>query len=168
MKYGIIGTGWIAESFIKGVRLKTDSVITAVYSRTEEKGGAFARFANRPRNCRDNPELGAEIQELYSDYYDRHHGARSGTKAWFTEEKAKEISRIPEKYGFTDIRYHLFYRERVLTAREYIQLLGTYSDHIAIGEEIRNEFFLKIGEAINRHGGTITINDTLDLELARK
>ena len=133
-----------------------------------KKGGAFARFANRPRNCRDNPELGAEIQELYSDYYDRHHGARSGTKAWFTEEKAKEISRIPEKYGFTDIRYHLFYRERVLTAREYIQLLGTYSDHIAIGEEIRNEFFSKIGEAINRHGGTITINDTLDLELARK
>lgn len=133
-----------------------------------KKGGAFARFANRPRNCRDNPELGAEIQELYSDYYDRHHGARSGTKAWFTEEKAKEISRIPEKYGFTDIRYHLFYRERVLTAREYIQLLGTYSDHIAIGEEIRNEFFSKIWEAINRHGGTITINDTLDLELARK
>ena len=55
-----------------------------------------------------------------------------------------------------------------MTAREYIQLLGTYSDHIAIGEEIRNEFFSKIGEAINRHGGTITINDTLDLELARK
>lgn len=48
MKYGIIGTGWIAESFIKGVRLKTDSVIAAVYSRTEEKGGAFARKYNIP------------------------------------------------------------------------------------------------------------------------
>ena len=133
-----------------------------------KKGGAFARFANRPRTCRDDPDLGAEIQVLYDDYYARCHGVKSGTKVWFTEEKAKEISRIPEKYGFTDIRYHLFSRERIFTAAEYIQLLGTYSDHIAIEEKTRNEFFSKIKEAIERHGGTITINETLDLELARK
>ena len=47
-------------------------------------------------------------------------------------------------------------------------LLGTYSDHIAIEETIRNEFFSKIEEAINRHGGEITIYDTIDLQLARK
>ena len=75
---------------------------------------------------------------------------------------------IPEKYGFTDIKYFLFYRERVFTASEYTKLLGTYSDHIAIEENIRKEFFSKIEDAINRHGGTITISDTLDLELARK
>lgn len=75
---------------------------------------------------------------------------------------------IPEKYGFKDIECHLFYRERVFTAKEYTQLLGTYSDHIAIEEKIRNEFFAGIEDAINRHGGTITISDTMDLELARK
>jgi len=133
-----------------------------------KKGGAFARFANRPQNCKNEPELGAEIQELYEDYYIKYHGLKSGTKKWFTEETAKEISLIPEKYGFTDVCYHLFYRERVFTAKEYTQLLGTYSDHIAIEEKIRNEFFSKIEEAITRHGGTITISDTLDLELARK
>lgn len=42
MKYGIIGTGWIAESFIEGVRRKTGSEIAAVYSRTEQKGNQFA------------------------------------------------------------------------------------------------------------------------------
>ena len=42
MKYGIIGTGWIAEAFINGVRLLTNSEISAVYSRTEEKGNKFA------------------------------------------------------------------------------------------------------------------------------
>ncbi len=42
MRYGIIGTGWIAESFIEGAREITNADIVAVYSRTEEKGSAFA------------------------------------------------------------------------------------------------------------------------------
>ena len=75
---------------------------------------------------------------------------------------------IAEKYGFTDIRYALFYRTRTFSAEEYRTLLGTYSDHIAIEETMRNEFFAKIEEAINAHGGTITIYDTIDLQLARK
>lgn len=133
-----------------------------------KKGGAFARFANRPRNCQNEPELGEEIQALYNEYYNKQHNIKSGTKKWFTEDDAKAISLIPEKYGFTDIKYFLFYRERVFTASEYTKLLGTYSDHIAIEESIRKVFFSKIEDAINRHGGTITISDTLDLELARK
>ena len=131
-------------------------------------GGAFARFANRPRNSQNAPELALEIDALYEEYYNKAYDIKSGTKKWFTEEKAKEISQIPAKYGFTDITYKLFYRERVVTADEYIQLLGTYSDHIAIEETIRNEFFSKIAAAINRHGGKIIISDTMDLELARK
>ena len=131
-------------------------------------GGAFARFANRPRNCQNDPELGSETQVLYDEYYNAQNKIKSGTKKWFSEEDAKAISLIPEKYGFTDIQYHLFYRERVFTANEYTQLLGTYSDHIAIEESIRKVFFSKIEDAINRHGGTITISDTMDLELARK
>lgn len=133
-----------------------------------KEGGAFARFANRPKICTNDPDLGAEIQDLYDVYYPRTDGSRSGTRTWFTEEKAKEISAIPLKYGFRDIRYHLFHRERIFTAKEYTQLLGTYSDHIAIEENTRTEFFAKIENAIDKHGGLITISDTLDLELARK
>ena len=131
-------------------------------------GGAFARFANRPHNSKNDPDLAHEIDELYSFYYNNYYDIKPGTKKWFTEDKAKEISLIPSRYGFTDIQYHLFYRERVFSADEYTKLLGTYSDHIAIDEKIRNEFFSKIEEAINRHGGSITIRDTIDLELARK
>ena len=133
-----------------------------------KSGGAFARFANRPRNSQNDPELAQEIDRIYDEHYNRYYGVQSGTKKWFTEEKAIEISRIPVKYGFVDVQYHLFHRERVFTANEYIQLLGTYSDHIAIEKTIRQEFFSKIEDAINRHGGWITISDTLDLELARK
>ena len=138
-----------------------------VYSMLKE-GGAFARFANRPRNSKNDPELAEEIDAIYNDHYNKYYGVKPGTKAWFTEDTAREISQIPGKYGFTDITYHLFHRERVFTAKEYIQLLGTYSDHIAIEESIRKVFFSRIEEAILRHGGTITISDTLDLELARK
>ena len=69
---------------------------------------------------------------------------------------------------FKDIEYHLFSRMREFTAKEYVQLLMTYSDHIAIEEKIRTEFLAKIEDAIDRSGGTIIIEDTLDLELARK
>jgi len=75
---------------------------------------------------------------------------------------------IAGKYGFTDIRYALFHRERIFTAKEYIELLGTYSDHIAIEESIRTKFFGAIENAIDHHGGTITIYDTMDLQLSRK
>ncbi len=48
MRYGVIGTGWIAKSFIDGARMLCDSDFTAVYSRTEENGGKFANENNIP------------------------------------------------------------------------------------------------------------------------
>lgn len=43
MRYGVIGTGWIARSFIDGARMLCNADFTAVYSRTEESGGRFAK-----------------------------------------------------------------------------------------------------------------------------
>lgn len=62
----------------------------------------------------------------------------------------------------------LFHRERIFSAKEYVELLGTYSDHIAIEETIRKIFFSEIEKTINKHGGSITVYDTIDLQLARK
>ena len=42
MRYGVVGTGWIAKSFIDGARLLCNADFAAVYSRTEENGGKFA------------------------------------------------------------------------------------------------------------------------------
>lgn len=84
------------------------------------------------------------------------------------EEQARLRARIAEKYGFIDVRYALFSRTRTFSAKEYITLLGTYSDHIAIEETVRKEFFSKIAQAIDSHGGKITVYDTIDLQLARK
>jgi len=133
-----------------------------------KSGGVFARFANHPYRDKGNPALSKVIDEIYEEYYNKFHNKKREVLTEYSEEQAKERAMIAGKYGFTDMRYALFKRERVFSAKEYIQLLGTYSDHVAIEETIRNAFFSKIEEAINNHGGSITIYDTIDLQLARK
>lgn len=49
MRYGVIGTGWIAKSFIDGARMLCGSEFAAVYSRTEESGGRFAKENGIPK-----------------------------------------------------------------------------------------------------------------------
>lgn len=131
-------------------------------------GGAFARFANHPYRDKGNPALSKEIDGIYDEYYYKFHNKKREVLTEYTEEQAGERAMIAGKYGFTDIQYALFYRERVFSAEDYIKLLGTYSDHIAMEEGIRTTFFEKIEAAINDHGGTITLYDTIDLQLARK
>ena len=103
------------------------------------------------------------LQEIYAVYM-----PNSLKPSEYTEEAARSRAEIAEKYGFMDIRHHLYHRTRDFTAAEYVQLLGTYSDHIAIEEHTRKKFFGEVEQAINRLGGVITIYDTIDLQLARK
>lgn len=133
-----------------------------------KSGGIFARFANHPFRGRGNPALIEEIDRIYGRYYYKFHNRKQETPIEYNEEQAMKRALIAEKYGFTDIQYALFQRTRTFSAKEYSALLGTYSDHIAMEEAIRTEFFSKIEEAINNHGGMITIYDTIDLQLARK
>lgn len=133
-----------------------------------KSGGAFARFANHPYRDKENPALSQAIDDIYDQYYNKYYKKERKTISEYTKQQAENRAKIAYKYGFADIKYELFYRERVFSAKEYIELLGTYSDHIAIEKSIRTEFFSKIEEAINKFGGTITIYDTIDLQLARK
>ena len=131
-------------------------------------GGVFARFANHPYRDKGKPELTEEMDQIYAEYYYKYHNKKQEPLIEYSEQQAHNRALIAEKYGFTDIQYKLFYRTRTFSAEEYIKLLGTYSDHIAIEETIRTAFFSKIEDAINRHGGEIIIYDTIDLQLARK
>lgn len=133
-----------------------------------ENGGVFARFANHPYRDKGQPALSEEIDKIYAQYYYKYHNKQQKPLIEYSAEQAENRALIALKYGFTDIQHKLFHRTRTFSAYEYSLLLGTYSDHIAIEESIRNEFFNKIEEAINRHGGKITIYDTIDLQLARK
>jgi len=131
-------------------------------------GGVFARFANHPVPAENNRELSAELDAIYQTYYYTFYRNKKEPLKKFTSQQAAALAEIPLRYGFTDTCHMLFSRDRVFTAQEYVGLLGTYSDHLAIDEPIRMQFFAAVEDAIIRHGGNITITDTIDLELARK
>ncbi len=133
-----------------------------------KSGGAFARFANHPYQAKDNPVLFEEIQNAYAEYYYPYYKKQPGKLGEYTEEQAAARAAVADKYGFSDTQYMLFHRIRTLSAAEYRKLIGTYSDHITIEESIRERFFDAIEETINRHGGSISIFDTIDLQMARK
>ncbi len=133
-----------------------------------KNGGVFARFANHPYRDKGNPAMSEEIDRIYDKYYYTYHNREREILREYDEDQARDRAYIAEKYGFTDIKYAIFQRTRTFSAEEYSALLGTYSDHIVIDEKIRNEFFSDIEKAISKHGGSITIYDTIDLQLARK
>lgn len=140
---------------------------TKVFSMLKS-GGVFARFANHPYRAKDNLSLSEEMDRIYGEYYYTYYNKKQEVPTEYNEEQAVQRAKIAEKYGFVDIKYALFHRTRTFSANEYSTLLGTYSDHIAIEESIRTEFFSKIEHTINSHGGSITLYDTIDLQLARK
>ena len=133
-----------------------------------KSGGAFARFANHPYRDKGNPSLSEAIDRVYAAHYYRYYDKKPQAPAEYSEEQALRRAKIAEQYGFKDIIFFLFHRTRTFSANEYRTLLGTYSDHIAIEETVRNRFFLEIEEVINEYGGLITVYDTIDLQLARK
>ncbi len=57
VKYSVIGTSWITESFIQGARLTKDLVLDGVYSRSSKKGEAFAQKMGAQRVFGDFSEL---------------------------------------------------------------------------------------------------------------
>lgn len=49
IKYSVIGTSWITNSFIQGAELTKELVLDGVYSRSYEKGNAFAQSVGARR-----------------------------------------------------------------------------------------------------------------------
>lgn len=60
LRFGIIGTNWITERFIQAAEETEHFALTAVYSRTEEKGKAFAAKYN------SNPEVFTDLEKMVS------------------------------------------------------------------------------------------------------
>lgn len=126
-------------------------------------GGALALFWNRPSPEEPGGALDLRIQEIYKKYMP------PGIKQ--PEEDADRYRRIAgtiEKYDFRDIEVMLYHGTRRFSAEDYIGLLRTYSDHIALEPMIIQMFETEIKQAIQQFGGIINLTDTMDLYLARK
>ncbi|WP_281363433.1 Gfo/Idh/MocA family protein [Paenibacillus lemnae] len=68
VRFGIIGTNWITERFIQAAMESDQFRLTAVYSRSQEKGSAFAaKYEPRPAVYTDISEMAAsdEVDAVY-------------------------------------------------------------------------------------------------------
>ncbi len=128
-----------------------------------KSGGAFARFRYHAGPDASRPALADEIRELYNKYM-----PRAGEYKEFSAKDAENVAKIAENYGFVDAKFEIFQFTKDFSTDEYLELLRTYPDHMRLADEPRGRLFGGIRDAIERHGGTITVHYVADLELARK
>lgn len=130
-----------------------------------KKGGTIALFWNRPStNDKDNP-LHQRIRSIYNEIL-----PQWSYKVTNNEDKTRYSSIIGklEQYGFTNTEFKLYHNTRKMTGAQYIELLNTYSDHLALEKSIRSMLFDSIRAAIEDFGNEIIINDTVELYLGKK
>ena len=129
-----------------------------------KSGGVFARFANHPCIHPEQRDLFDRIQALYARYL----GRSSKGPQIFSAAQAEAIAAIADKYGFVQTCARLYQSTRTFTGADYVGLLGTYSDHLALEEQQRAAFFSAMEETIRTHGDRLILLDTMDLQLAYK
>jgi ubiquinone/menaquinone biosynthesis C-methylase UbiE len=104
------------------------------------------------------PQMYADMQKVYDKYFKTE---KNSSNTPFVYDNALD-------YGYTDLETHIFRGTRAFTAEEYVQYIGTHSDHIALEEPYRTPFFEGIKEAITRHGNKLVINDEYILKTVKK
>jgi ubiquinone/menaquinone biosynthesis C-methylase UbiE len=125
--------------------------------------GVIALFWNHPYPNRITDESNIINRKIYSKY-----SPSDNVPEEFSQKDCDEKILKLKHYGFKDIECKLFHRVRTLSSSEYIMLLNTYSDHIALPPKVREEFDNDMKNALDEIGGVINIYDTIDLYLAKK
>ncbi len=141
------------------------------YSRCMELlnyGGVLAAFWNTPRISRDNVGLYSEIQALYAEYLpdSREEDTLLTESEWYISRCAR-LNGYFEACGYSECAFKFYRDKRTFNADDYIGLLHTYSDHMALTVNKRSVFFDKIHFAIQKHG-QIDLIDTVDLHMGKK
>ena len=130
-------------------------------------GGVLAVFWNTPRISRTNLDLYEEIQDLYQGFMPNSQEEKELLleSEWYTK-RCNDLNNFLKENGYIDCIFKIYQDSRVFSADEYIGLLQTYSNHMALPPDVRATFFEKIYSAIKKHK-TIEIIDTIDLHMGR-
>lgn len=120
-------------------------------------------------NSKDEAAIKTDILQKLSDIYNECvpelAESRSNNKMIHSHEQ--RMQQITESGYFTDLIYKSYPYERTCNANEYIQLLGTYSDHIALAQEKKQLLFSRVHELIVKNGNQITIPYEVKTYIAR-
>lgn len=123
--------------------------------------GSLAIFSNQ--HVRKDEGFFAEVQEVYSKHYVVSDSPRDPSTPTTSE------SPEPGNAAFTDPIHRVYAWTANYSADQYIKLIGTYSDHIALPEFNRMHLFDGIADLINKnYGGAITKHYETALAFRRK
>lgn len=125
--------------------------------------GTIALFWNHPYPNRENDKSNLINRKVYQKY----RPSRDKLKE-FSKADCDKIADKLKMYGFKDIECKLYHRVRTLSSDDYIRLLNTYSDHIAMPDDVKKAFENEMKSELDNIGGTINIYDTIDLYLAHR
>lgn len=125
-------------------------------------GGTFALFWNHPFPNREDDPTNTASRKVYDKYR-----PSSKKQVEFSEDNLAVWTERLKEAGFDFAEAKLYRRKRVLTTDQYIGLLNTYSDHIALPEETKRLFELEMRRSIDSVGGFINIYDTVDLYMGK-
>lgn len=114
------------------------------------------------------PRLGGDAGRAIELVYRRCAPELETTHDASEELIGKQSAEIAATGRFGRVETRRFPWSVVLTTRQYVGLLGTYSDHIRLAEDSRRCLFAGVAEAIDRHGGRVVKPYLSVLWLARK
>ena len=119
-------------------------------ARALKLGGHLALFWNR------DPDLQGQIfSDLEQVYRERAPELFDTPTACEERENQRTLDDITASGCFGPVRMKKFPWSVRYDARQYLGLLNTYSDHLALPEATRASLFEGVAEVIERHGGTI-------------
>lgn len=122
-----------------------------------KSGGTLAMMVLRGDYRTPDEALYDEIESVYDEYF----------RPEIPYTRKFDYGRAAD-YGFAGLQKLEFHSQREYTADDYVEYLGTHSDHIVLKEPFRSKFFGGVRAAILRHGNRLVFSDTVILFLARK
>jgi SAM-dependent methyltransferase len=116
--------------------------------------GRFAAFWNFPHF--EEGGLDGEIDDLYESLAPELRAGRLGVGAR-EADRAADLDQLAESALFTGAEEWIFRHQQSYRRDELLDLLQTYSDHIALPAERRARLLEAIGVAVDAHGGSRVI-----------
>ena len=122
-------------------------------------GGALALLWNRPDHERR--------QEHFDDLYRRYmpHAGESRRRTLHRRDDRHWVDRLAAVSAEVETFEHAW--STVMTTRRYLGLTGTYSDHLALGEERRRALEDAIARRIESMGGSLRVDYVTKVFLGR-
>ena len=126
---------------------------------TGRPGGALALFGNRPVGW--EPALRADLDAIYTRHMPE--------EPWFMVrgKSTRPLGeRIAASGGFRDLVVSVHPWTDRRSAEDYTRLLRTHSDHAALPAATREALLAEVRQAIEAHGGEITVQQEATLYVA--